>query len=73
MNDKINPDHYKKYPIEVIDMMLTLFGKAATANYCLLNAFKYRMRLGHKNCIEEDLKKERWYMDKYNEIKGLTS
>ena len=66
--DLTNPDHYKQYPIEVIDMMLRVFGRDAVANYCLLNAFKYRMRAGHKQDIELDLKKEKWYLDKYSKI-----
>lgn len=66
--DHINPDHYKQYPIEAIDMMEKVFGKEAVKNYCLLNAFKYRMRLGHKDNIEQELKKEQWYLNKYNSL-----
>ena len=66
--DMINPDHYKQYPIEVIDMMLKVFGKEYVAQYCLITAFKYRMRLGYKDDVEQELKKEKWYLDKYNSI-----
>lgn len=45
-------------------------GKAATATFCEMNAFKYRMRMGAKpeNSIEQDLKKEFWYLNKAKEL-----
>jgi hypothetical protein len=49
-------------------MMIAVFGKEAVKNFCLVNAFKYRMRLGMKNSIEEDLAKEKWYLDKAKEL-----
>ena len=60
-----HPDHYNDYDVEVIEMMRRIFGLEATLNFCKLNAFKYRMRAGHKdgNTLEQDLKKERWYLD----------
>lgn len=67
--DHINPSHYKQYPIEVIDMMIAIFGKEAARNYCLMTAFKYRMRLGHKDAVDQELKKEKWYLDKAEELK----
>lgn len=44
MNNELveHPKHYNSYPIEVIDMMVAIFGKEKTINFCLLNAFKYR-------------------------------
>ena len=59
-----HPAHYNDYPVEVIDMMIKIFGIQATYNFCLLNAFKYRMRAGHKDNIEQDLAKEQWYLNK---------
>jgi hypothetical protein len=71
MTDPVNhPPHYNQYPIEVIDMMIAIFGKEHTAAFCLLNAFKYRMRLGHKDNIAQDLAKEQWYLAKAQELKG---
>ena len=69
--DFINPDHYKKYSVEVIDMMIAIYGKEKTAAYCELNAFKYRMRMGEKpeQPIERDLEKEKWYINKANELR----
>ena len=63
-------EYYNKYPIEVIDMMISVFGVEATANFCMLNAFKYRMRMGLKSeNIEDELAKEQWYLNKANELK----
>ena len=67
--EKVNhPPHYNLFEIEVIDMMLLLFGKEKTIAFCQLNAFKYRMRLGLKDDFEQDLAKEKWYLAKINEI-----
>ena len=60
--------HYNLYPIETIDMMLSVFGREAVANFCLINAFKYRMRLGLKDDTQEDLKKEQWYLNLYKDL-----
>ena len=68
MNDDINPSHYRRYPIESIDMMESIFGTAATLNYCIITAFKYRMRLGHKDNFAQDLAKEEWYLNKAKEL-----
>lgn len=62
--DAINPDYYKSYPVETIDMMVAVFGKEATRQHCLLTAFKYRMRLGKKDNVQQDLSKENWYLNK---------
>lgn len=67
--EKVNhPKHYNQYPIEVIDMMVGIWGADKTREFCLMNAFKYRMRLGHKDNIEQELKKEQWYLDKAKEL-----
>lgn len=63
-----HPAHYNQYPIEIIDMMIIMFGKEATFYFCLLNAFKYRMRAGNKLNLEEDLAKEQWYLEKAKEL-----
>ncbi len=70
--DHINPDHYKKYSKEVIDMMVSIYGKEATAMYCEMNAFKYRMRAGTKpgQPVERDFEKESWYLNKSKQLIG---
>lgn len=66
-----HPSHYNKYDVEVIEMMEKIWGAEDTAKWCEMTAFKYRMRLGEKpeNSIEQDLKKEKWYLEKYKEYK----
>ena len=68
--DPINPDHYKSYSVETIDMMIAIYGKEKTAIHCELTAFKYRQRLGKKDSIEQDLEKEKWYLDKAKELRN---
>ncbi len=70
--DAINPPHYKLYPIEAIDMMIKIWGAEKARDYCLMTAFKYRMRLGHKDAIDQELKKEKWYLDKAQELSNQT-
>ena len=64
--DFIRPSYYKGYSVEVIDMMVSVYGSDAVASFCEINAFKYRMRVGSKpgQSIEDDLKKEKWYLNK---------
>jgi hypothetical protein len=71
--DKVNPLHYKGYSVEAIEMMLRIYGAEKVAVYCEINAFKYRMRLGKKQgeSIADDLAKEKWYLDKANELRSL--
>lgn len=62
-NEAVNhPSHYNQYPIEVIDMMESIFGLEATKLWCVMTAFKYRMRMGHKDDIQQDMEKEQWYL-----------
>jgi len=70
-SDPVNhPSHYAQsgYPFECIEAMEKLFGYEACRHFCLLNAFKYRFRAGNKSLVEnqvlEDLKKEKWYLDR---------
>lgn len=61
----IRPNHYNNYSVEVLDMMRRIWGDDKVAILCELNAFKYRMRMGLKegNPIEQDLAKEKFYLD----------
>jgi hypothetical protein len=66
-----SPSHYNSYSIEVIDMMVKIWGVEKTITFCEMNAFKYRMRMGTKpgNSTDQDLEKEFWYLKKANELK----
>jgi len=67
-----HPNHYNKYDIETIDMMEKIWGTEATALWCEMTAFKYRMRLGEKpeNTLQQDLNKENWYLNKSKYLKS---
>lgn len=66
--DMVNaPPHYT-HGMECIDEMIQLFGREATMNFCLLNAWKYRKRALHKNG-QQDIDKSDWYIAKYVELK----
>lgn len=67
-----HPSHYNKYDIEAIEILRRVFGTEATALWCEMTAFKYRLRLGEKpeTPIEQDLKKEDWYLNKAKEYKN---
>lgn len=51
--------------------MVAIWGKEKVADWCEITAFKYRMRMGTKpdNSIEQDLKKEQWYLKKAKELR----
>lgn len=63
-----HPSHYNQYPMETIDMMVAIFGREAARQWCIMTAFKYRMRLGHKDDIMQDIAKEQWYLNKAKEL-----
>ena len=67
-----HPDHYNEYDIEVIDMMDRIWGHLDTKKWCVMTAFKYRMRMGKKpgESIEKDLEKEHWYLEKAKELQN---
>lgn len=68
MEDNINhPKHYETDKIECIDAMEMTQGRGAVMSFCLCNAFKYLWRHERKNGLE-DIKKARWYLDKYIEL-----
>ena len=67
-----HPSHYNHYSSETIAMMVAIWGKEKVADWCEITAFKYRMRMGTKpdNSIEQDLKKEQWYLNKAKELRN---
>ena len=49
--------------------MIQQFGIDETANFCLLNAFKYLWRCMQKHETPvEDIEKAKWYLDKWLEL-----
>lgn len=66
--DVVNhPSHYETGKFECIDVMIETQGKEAVMDFCLCNAFKYLYRHKRKNGIE-DIKKAKWYINKYIEL-----
>lgn len=55
-SDPINPDHYKKYPVECIELTQHM-------NFCVGNAVKYLYRAGDKDDYVQDLQKAVWYIN----------
>ena len=68
-----HPTHYELAKFECIDVMEEVFGKDALKNYCVIAAFKYLWRCDRKGRKVEDLKKARWYLDKYVELEDSDS
>lgn len=66
-----HPEHYNRYSMEVIDMMVAIYGREQTALWCEMTAFKYRLRMGTKpeNPMERDFNKEEWYLNKAKELR----
>lgn len=56
-----HPAHYNQHKWEVIDIIEEYFKD----NYHLGNVFKYMARCEYKGHKIEDLKKARWYLDRY--------
>lgn len=73
MTEQVNhPVHYNLYEIETIEMMLKIWGIKETITFCEMTAFKYRMRLGLKDNIEQDLAKEKWYLEKAKQLNATS-
>jgi len=70
-----HPKHYNNYSMEVIDMFIKIYGIEATVKWCEMTALKYRMRVGLKpgNSVEQDLKKEEWYLNKSNDLRFIAN
>jgi hypothetical protein len=68
--DPINPAHYQQFSVETIDMMVRIWGKEAVGMHCEITAFKYALRMGFKDPLEQDAKKRDWYLAKAAELRG---
>lgn len=61
-DEVISPARYNQYQIETIEMMRRIWGNDAVRLWAEMTAFKYRMRLGHKDETDLELAKEKWYL-----------
>ena len=61
--------YYDLWNHDVIDWLLTKYGKASALTFCEGNIMKYITRLGKKNTpIKEDMEKIRNYADRWLKI-----
>lgn len=63
-----HPGHYETGKFECIEVMQEVMGVEAVKDFCICNVFKYVYRHKNKNGLE-DIKKAKWYIDKYLEMK----
>ncbi len=66
MSDPVNPQHYRNYRIEVIDILEDAVARApdpvkGSLQYQVL---KYMLRIWDKESPLQDAKKSRWYLDR---------
>jgi hypothetical protein len=66
MTDAINPQHYRNYRVEVIDILEDAVARApdpikGSLQYQVL---KYMLRLWDKDGPLQDARKARWYLDR---------
>ena len=66
MTDPINPDHYRKYRVEVIDILEDAVAQApdpvkGSLQYQIL---KYLLRIWNKENPLQDARKSRWYLNR---------
>ena len=66
--DVVNhPSHYETGKFQCIDVMVEALGREEVKGFCICNAFKYLYRCRRKNGLE-DIKKAKWYIDKFIEL-----
>jgi hypothetical protein len=66
MNDPVNPQHYRNYRIEVIDILEDAVARApdAVKGSLQYQVLKYMLRLWDKENPLQDAKKSRWYLER---------
>ena len=66
MSDPINPDYYRNYRVEVIDILEDAVARAPDSIKGSLQyqVLKYLLRLWDKEDPLKDAKKSRWYLDR---------
>ena len=69
MKDNINPSHYQKYPLQMIENMQNSMTPDEFKGYLKGNIMKYISRYQDKNGVE-DLLKSKWYLNKLIEVES---
>ena len=53
---------------ELAKRAIEILGEEKIREFCVMNAFKYRMRAGLKGGAKQDFAKETWYLNKAKEL-----
>ena len=70
--DNINPEHYKQFNKEVIDIIQYTLTPEQFIGFLTGNELKYRLRAGVKtDNYNEDMKKALWYKERRQQFKGV--
>jgi hypothetical protein len=66
MSDPVNPQHYRNYRVEVIDILEDAVARApdAVKGSLQYQVLKYMLRIWDKENALQDAKKSRWYLDR---------
>ena len=66
MSDPVNPQHYRNYRVEVIDILEDAVARApdAVKGSLQYQVLKYMLRLWDKENALQDAKKSRWYLER---------
>ncbi len=68
--DAINPKHYQDvaFGYQYIDLMGPMLARfSGLESHLMGQTYKYLMRAGNKDPLLQDLKKAKWYLDKFIE------
>jgi hypothetical protein len=67
-----NPKHYEFFPDkEAIEIIARSCTQEQFYGYCFGNKLKYKLRVGKKDNVEQELGKADKYLELYNTHKGL--
>ena len=58
-----HPSHYNIYPVESVAMAERIWGKYLSMHMAFMTAYHYRMRMGYKDDVEQEMAKEQWWID----------
>lgn len=66
-----NPEHYKNFPLEVIEIIHFVLGDEGFKAYCIGNELKYRLRAGFKTAeYSSDMEKALVYRKFLKRLEG---
>lgn len=60
-DERGNATHYDDQRINMIHIFERVWGTRAVMTYCEITALKYRIRMGKKDNLEQELIKAEWY------------